>query len=615
MSTRKLGAAALVAVVACGGGQTRLNVFSTDWEDDGGVSIARLWQRLAGTRVPPAAEVVVGIAGHADKMIGLPLDGGAKWTFGHPLDARPMVAGGVVVGSGGGEAFALDASTGRIVWRRPTGGLPLLGAGDDGTVTVATFRRAGGAGSMLLAVTHDGQVVRQIETEKLLGVPAVLGGMAFVPWADQYVSVIDLSNGDEAARVTLREETSRVWTQDGALWFGGLGYFRFDDRIRDASKGKASHATVPMRLLPGTPKLMQSGYAPVGPLADAEDKARAYAKPKASDAGASIEDGRWYATYFRIAMGFDADVKGPKAATGADPGDARLAWVHLHGSDFIGGAADSGGIVLCDEQGKVTELDATTGGTLAETDLGEPVKACVVNVNARRAGGNPEGSAGGVKPFATQLADVVLADDPQLVIAQKLLLRELAALPDESATKALVDLASDPRTSPDLLAVARPALANRRNGATYMQAALQRHYDYLKDVLRAPPVGPLAHALGAMKEKAAAPFLAAHLFDPADTEDDVKETAAALAAVGGPGELPAMRQFFGMYRASAELEDMADAVVSVGGAIVALDPKAGRAEVETALHDPMTVSYARDRLGAALAPPPAHQLDSEPKRK
>jgi outer membrane protein assembly factor BamB len=124
MSARKLRAAALIAVVACGGGQTRLNVFSTDWEDDGGVSIARVWQRLAGTPVPPAAEVVVGVAGHADKMIGLPLDGGGKWTFAAPLDARPMVAGRRPGGVGGGEAFALDAATGRIIWRRPTGGLP-----------------------------------------------------------------------------------------------------------------------------------------------------------------------------------------------------------------------------------------------------------------------------------------------------------------------------------------------------------------------------------------------------------------------------------------------------------------------------------------------------------
>src|SRR5579872_5350559 len=112
-----------------------------------------------------------------------------------------------------------------------------------------------------------------------------------------------------------------------------------------------------------------------------------------------------------------------------------------------------------------------------------------------------------------------------------MLLKELAEMGDELATKALVDLASDPRTSPDLLVDARAALANRRNGATYMEAALARHYDYLKDVLRPPPVGPIAHALGAMNEKAAAPLLASHLFDPADTDDDVRETAAALARV------------------------------------------------------------------------------------
>ncbi|MCP6769992.1 hypothetical protein NL529_34600, partial [Klebsiella pneumoniae] len=77
-----------------------------------------------------------------------------------------------------------------------------------------------------------------------------------------------------------------------------------------------------------------------------------------------------------------------------------------------------------------------------------------------------------------------------------------------------VDLASDTRTGPDLLGDARAAIAKRRNGAAYMEAALGRHYDFLKDVLRAPPVGPVAHALGAMKERAAAPLLASHLFDP-----------------------------------------------------------------------------------------------------
>lgn len=595
-SGRRAAGTAVVAMtlatlgISCGGGQTRLNLFSTDWTDDGGASIDRVWKRIGATPVPAAADVVVGVGEHDDKLLGVDLATGGTWTFKHPLDARPCVAGGVVIGSGGGEVFALDAATGRLVWRRPTGGLSLLGAGDDGTVSVVAFRRAGDTGSVLLAVTHDGQIVRQIESEKALGVPGVIAGMAFVPWAGQYVSVIDLANGDEAARVTLREETSRAWTEGGALWFGGIGFVRFDEHIRDASRSKASTVMVPARELPGMPKLIPAGTEPLTVAANAEDKTREYAKPVVSDAGAGLQDDRWYGTYFRLAMGFDAP-------------HGKLAWVYLHDADFVGGAAAGGGLLLCDDRGRVTALDAANGAVLSQAELGEPLHACVVNADAHRT----SGTASAVKPLSTQLAEAVRADDPQLVIAQKLLLRELATVSDESATKALVDAARDPRTSPDLLPGVRTALANRRNGASYMEAALMRHYDFLKDVLRSPPVGPMAQALGAMKEKGAAPLLAAHLLDPSDTTDDVKQAAAALAVIAGPGELPSLRQFFGMYRANAEDDDVAAAVVSVGQALSSLGDKAALEQVEAAAADANTVPYARDRLGAVLSAkgPPA----------
>ncbi|MBV9945888.1 MAG: PQQ-binding-like beta-propeller repeat protein, partial [Myxococcales bacterium] len=527
------GAAGVVALAAgsgCGGGQTRLNLFSTDWEDDRGASIAHVWQRIGSTPIPPGADVVVGVAGNADKLVGTAVGGRGKWTFSHPLDARPVVTGSVVVGSGSGEVFALDAASGSLLWHRPTGGIALLGAGDDGAVTVVTFKPAGALGSVLLAVTHDGQVVRQIETARALGAPAVVGRMAFVPWAGEYVSVIDLTNGDETARVTLRSETSHAWTQAGSLWFGEANFIRFDEHVSDASKGKASTVSLPMRELPGKPALMPPGSQPLPAVATAEDKARTYARPKAGPA-LGLEDDRWYATYFRLAIGFEA-------------GGGKLAWVHLDPSDFMGGAVGAGGVVLCDDQGKATLLDATTGGVLGELDLGEPLKACVVGLDSARLSGTPSE----VKPLAAQLSEAVLVEDPQLVVAQKLLLRELAAMEDETATKALVDLASDPRTSPDLLKEARTALANRRNGASYMEAALARHYDFLHDVLRSPPVGPIAQALGAMKWKSAAPLLAAHLLDPADTDDDVMRAAAALAIIAGEDQVPALRQFFGMYR-------------------------------------------------------------------
>jgi outer membrane protein assembly factor BamB len=583
---------------ACGGGGMHVHFasFSTNWEDDGGASIGRVWQRVGGATIAPAADIVLGVAGNTDKLIGMPLGGGSKWTFAHPIDARPVVAGEVVVASGGGEVLALEARTGKVLWRRPTGGLPLLGAGDDGTVTVVTFQRVGGAGSTLLAVTHDGQVVQQLETDRPLGAPAVLGRLAFVPWSGQYVSVIDLASGDESARVTLREQTSRAWTQGGSLWFGQVAYIRFDEHIKDASKGKATTVTLPARELPGSPKLMPPGSQPIGPLANAEDKVHIYARPRGTDAGAAIEDDRWYATYFRIAMGFGA-------------GKGKLAWVRAGAADFVGGAVGEGGVVLCDQQGKIVELDAKTGATVSESDLGEPVKACVVNVDEHHVAGTPSDG----KPLALQLAEVVTLDDPQLVIAQKLLLRELSSAEDGVATKALVDLASDPRTSPDLLGDARSALANRRNGATYMQAALARHYDFLKDVLRAPPVGPIAQALGAMKEKGAAPLLAGHLFDPADTDDDVRQAAAALAIVAGPDQLPQLRQFFGMYRASAPNDDIAAAVVSVGQALVDLQDAGA---VVAATKDPMTVPYARERLDAiAASAPPIPSPPLEPRKR
>ncbi len=578
---RRSAAAVLATVLACGGaaGNTRLNLFSTDWEDDGGVSIGRVWQRVAQSPVARSADIVVGISQQGDSLIGLPLSAGSEtWTFAHALDTRPVVAGNLIVASGGGEAFALDAATGNVVWKRAATGLRLIGAGDDGTVTVAVFQRTGAVGSTLLAVTRDGRLLTQTETEKQLGAPAVLGRMAFVPWAGQYVSVIDLSTGGETARVTLREHTLRAWAESGSLWFGEESFLRFDERIHEASHGKASVARLASRDLPGTPKLLPRGAAPAQVAANAEDRVRLYARPAGGDSGASIEDRRYYATYFRLAMGFDAD-------------GAKLSWVHLHAADLLGGAAGSGGLVLCDERGQVTELDARTGGVLSEATLGQPIRSCIASADSARLRGG-----GDAKPLVQQLEEAVTADDPELAAAQKVLLRELVAIADASVTKTLIDLASDTRTSPDLLLDVRAAIAKRRSGAEYMEAALKRHYDYLKDVLRAPPVGPIADALGAMKAKSAAPLLAAHLVDPNDTEDDIKQIAAALAILAGPSEVPAMRQFFAMYRATAADDDIAAAVVSVGQALIALQGKLGRTLVEGAASDPMTVQYVREHL-------------------
>lgn len=602
MSTiRNIGciAALLTSVAAsgCGGDQLRPKTFSTDWVDDQGRSISEVYSRLKGAKPAPATDLVVAV-GENNKIIGTPLGDGEQWTATHALDARPIIAGSVVVVSGNNEVAALDAATGKKLWGRPTGGLPLLGAGDDGAITAVTLQRSGG--STLLIVSREGSVKRQIETDKQIGAPAVFGGIVFVPWANQYVSAIDPSSGDEVGRVTLRDKVSRALIVGGTLYFAEHGYVRFDEKIGGASQGKANRVAIPTRELPGTPRVFSAGTERTPVVANAHDRDRLYARPNDGEPLA-LDSGRFYATYYRLVFGFATE---PSA-----PGGQRnqLAWVRHTTADVIGGRAAAGGVVLCDEDGKIMILDARSGQQSSEKKIGEPIKSCTVHADsfAVPRAGTPGPSLG------QQITDAVTLREATLATAQRLLIRELATIPDESATKTLIDIASDPRSVPVLVEDARTALASRRNGQKFMEEALAKHYDYLHDVLRSPPVGPIADALAAMKDPNAAPLVASHLFDPAISDDDVKRAAAALSVMATPKELPQLKQFFGIYRGTAASDEVAVSVGSVAEAMLRLDPKGSRPIIEAAAKDGMTKETTKTKLDQLLAASPS---GGEPKK-
>jgi outer membrane protein assembly factor BamB len=282
--------------------------------------------------------------------------------------------------------------------------------------------------------------------------------------------------------------------------------------------------------------------------------------------------------------------------------------VHTHASDVIGGEAVAGGILLCDEEGKIIVLDARTGQVTSQASFGEPIKSCVAHADTYKSLPAP----GGAPSLGQQISEAVSNREASLATAQRLLLRELGTLEDETATKTLVDIASDSRSAPVLIADARAAIATRRNGVSFMLTALGRHYDFLRDVLASPPVGPIADALAAMKDPKGAPLLASHLLDPADTDEDIRRAAAALATLATKDELPTLRRFFATYRGTAETEDVGVAVASAGEAILRLDPKDGRALVDHAAKDPTTVPIARARLDALLTALPAEKPPEKP---
>jgi hypothetical protein len=134
--------------------------------------------------------------------------------------------------------------------------------------------------------------------------------------------------------------------------------------------------------------------------------------------------------------------------------------------------------------------------------------------------------------------------------------------------------------------------------------ALGRHYDFVSGVLLAPPVGPLADALAASNETRAAPLLAKHLNDPANSADDVAHAARALVKLATAAEYEDLRTFFALYRATADDEALVAAVVACAEAMLRVGGEAGRALVERAAQDPLTQSDVRRALPDLLAKSP-----------
>jgi len=168
-------------------------------------------------------------------------------------------------------------------------------------------------------------------------------------------------------------------------------------------------------------------------------------------------------------------------------------------------------------------------------------------------------------------------------------------------TKTLIDLTTSSRMPPDIRARARDLLALRRSGPELMLAALERRYDFLSGELLPPPVGPLADALAAMNERRAAPLLARHLNDPSTDSADVARAARALVVLATPAELPGLRTFFALYRATADEPALVQAVASVAAAMIRVGGSEGRALVERAARDPLTQPDVAKELSTMTA--------------
>ncbi len=574
--------------------------FDSEWQNDSGASIAAVEQRLHGLPAVPNARVVVGVTDSG--LVAATLDGKSHWVHNGRAASPPMIAGQLVIVAEGDRIIALDASSGSKVWSIDNRGMALRGAANDGTSSALVL--ADTHKSLFLGVSASGASLGSTETSAPLGTPAARGGIGFVPWSNQYVSAVDLKSGDEAGRLLTREQVSRALNYGGTLYFGEKGLLRFDEKARYASTNQGNHVTLPKLDLPGKPDWLGSGVVTATSDANARSKIRVYAAPSAGPNGElTLGGGTIAASYFRVVFGLDAK-------------SADLRWVRSLPADIVGGAAASAGFVLCDANGKVWSLDSN-GSDAASLDLGSKVRMCSADMGAEAVP-----PASGRPTLAPQITQALDALEPDMAEAERYLIAELGKLDDPLVTKTLIDLSSSPRIPPELRTETRRLLGLRRNGNDYMLTALARHYDFVSGVLLPPPVGPLADALAASNETRAAPLLAKHLNDPANSAEDVAHAARALVKLATAAEYEDLRTFFALYRATADDESLVAAVIACAEAVLRVGGDAGRAVVERAAQDPLTQSDVRAALpgvlnkapaAAASAPSPTATPENPPK--
>jgi outer membrane protein assembly factor BamB len=527
--------------------------------------------------------VIIGVL-NRHTLVGQTI-GKKPWRFIHYTESRPMIAGELVVTMGGGELTALDAETGEVEWTVKALGR-LRGVDDDGRTTIVSIESLTRARSIVLAIARDGRVVRQIYERALVGSPAVIDDFAFLPYNSDTVVIFDLLEGTEAARVVSKVPVTRAFKVGSDLYFGQDLALRFDDRIVAARRGGGTRIALPARNFPPDTPWMLPGSTTPPVQASKADRIRYYALP----------DAKLYAlAYERLAIGIEAP-------------SGRTRWVTASDSTFVGGTATADSVALCDTAGLVRWFDLGSGREVHRASLKSRVMACAVQ--SARAPRRPTGKRS--ESLVAQLAKAIALRDFGLVPMQLELLDDLARIPGEAATKALIELAStSPGMPPARRAIAIKAaelLGRRRSGAGAMVAALEQAASppstsgwrwYFE-----PPTAPvteLARALAALGETRAAPILARLLDHPGMPSASLEAIAEALTTLAGPSERLRLSAFLLRHRCEPREAPLIGAVLAVARALVRIGARDIVVRVATEACDQEAM---RTSLLAVAAPQP-----------
>lgn len=567
-----------VLVAACGGAAG----LSPTYPDNRAEDLAAV---LARVRASESVDRPLAVGLTEDRLYAFdPSAGRRLWEqpIAEPRTA-PHLAGELVVLHEGNRVVARRTSDGAIAFAVGDDDFALVGAAGEGPLAAIVLSTGGAVGARSrILIASGGSVTSQIALDAAAGGPAVRGGLVFLPWGNQNLTVLDGATGQEVARLLYHAGVvGHARAARAGVFFGQTGVGRFAEQ---ASREGVGWFQPDASGLPGQPTLWRDAYAPpAGPRA-ATHRIRLEWTPASGDGPVRATDGALYLTFYRLVFALTQEGLAPR-------------WVYEHPADVVGAAAREGGVMLADAEGALTFIDAE-GRPRWSVETGARPTAVALRID----GFEPSGEPGpGLPPLADQLLGAVQSTDARLVPARAFAVRLLAGQEDAGVTERLIVLCDDRSIPDELRRAACDSLGGRSIGGDAIVASLQRRASYLTDT-RPPPVGALATVAARQRERRAVPLLLGHLRDPATPIQDVTAIANALGELGDASAASPLEDFLWLYHAEADDEALASALGAVARAVVALAGPAGRDEVQHVADAPFTPPRIRAALLSALRP-------------
>lgn len=541
-----IGLAVAVGLTACG----PKHVFRLSADENNQFALR---EALAKRKLPDAAvpvntagdpRVFVLTAGSPKTIVAYDLAAGnVLWKTDADVQSRIFVGGDFIVALEGKQLVGRDQGRGAPRWKVDVGGTFIGAAADRDRAYLV--RRDGNTWWLSAYDGTSGKQLWDADASGQLGAPSAHGGVVYVPFLAQWLTIVDGATGTQLTRLRgIDEQISTLRITSQVAYYGSKqGMFRLDERSSSGRRTEASYGQVKIPAQLERTTYGRDAYDPIQQAYTAADRSRVLWSSEPTTSGPMKLTGDGYAIhYFRYVLGFG--------------GSGELRWAYSHPRVELVASEHTGHVIAgIASNGDVVALEPQTGAVRARKSLG--TTAPVLGATFDADGWSPSSER---EPIETVAALVTIARDRDARFdrVKELAVGALAKLPGSEVTAELLAILADARAPQRLKDTVVDLLVARRDPGSLViltqQLAVKTDYlagtepDALVPVAKAI-AGLAATTLDPKQVAATLAALQDHLDAPTTATIDLSFVIAAMVAIGRGAERPALVSHLLLYHA------------------------------------------------------------------